>query len=276
MSPAPRAPAKVLLFGEYTVLLGGEALAVPLRDHGAWWLAPGEPHAAAVPEPLLSDLIAHCAVNPALAEALDLPGLRAAVQAGARLASDVPPGVGLGSSAALVAAVYLRARRSEPADLAQLRETLARMEDLFHGRSSGTDPLVSALDAAVYVGPDGPRLVAEGGPLRFSLVDTGAPRSTAALAATFRARLQDAAYEAVMREAVLPCAARCIACWRAGDAAGLRAALRRLSALQLEHLAFAVPEAARPAWRAGLDRGDRLMKLCGAGGGGRLLCFEAG
>jgi len=274
MSPSTRAPAKVMLFGEYGVLVGGDALAVPQRTHHAWCVDADHDDPRALPAAVLEDLARHCESVELLRGALDLPALRARLAEGANVASDVPPGYGLGSSGAIVAAVYRAVRRREEHDPATLRELLGRMEDHFHGRSSGIDPLVCHLNKAIHASTGGVRVVADARTIPFELVDTGAPRSTASLARTFASRMQNPFYAEEIHDRYRPLSARCIAAWLRGDLTALRRDLVELSASQLRLLDFAIPEHVRAEWRACLDQREAVMKLCGAGGGGYLLRFE--
>ena len=55
--------------------------------------------------------------------------------------SNIPLGYGVGSSGALVAAIYDRYKLTEIEDAMKLKSFLAAMESYFHGSSSGVDPL---------------------------------------------------------------------------------------------------------------------------------------
>jgi mevalonate kinase len=72
--------------------------------------------------------------------------------------SSIPTSYGVGSSGALVAAIYDRYFNPAPTvqitdnqNLTQIKNELAQLESFFHGKSSGTDPLVSYLNAPVLL-----------------------------------------------------------------------------------------------------------------------------
>jgi len=189
---------------------------------------------------------------------------------------DIPPGRGLGSSGALVAAVYGRVHREADADLNRRKELLAQIEGLLHGTSSGLDPLVCHEDHAVHLRSGRPNMVDKTCILSYALADSAAPRSTAVQAAAFAERMKVPAYARLIRERYLPLTARSIAAWSAGDSEHLWSCLIELSAFQLRYLDFAIPEPLRDLWRQGLASEEKLYKSCGAGGGGYMLRFERG
>ncbi|MBC8173912.1 MAG: mevalonate kinase, partial [Chitinophagales bacterium] len=45
-------------------------------------------------------------------------------------------------------------------------------------------------------------------------------------------------------------------------------------AFQLTYFDFAIPEEIKNVWAEGLQSGDKIFKLCGAGGGGFMICFS--
>lgn len=274
-SPPDRAPAKLLAFGEHTVLHGSSAYAVPLRRFGAR-LGLGE-GASARSETFVA-WRRYAAARPGLGEALDLAAWAREAPRLA-LASDIPQGYGLGSSGALTALVYRRyARATGEPD----REVLARLEGFFHGRSSGLDPLVSLLDAPVVVRaggeaegvPEGasllPRLTPAG---RWFLLDSGVPRAGGEAIARFGERCADAAWRGEVLAPMVGCVDALVTGAVAGAAGGLAPKLRTLSALQREHLRFLIPDDVGERWGRWLAEDAAWLKLCGAGGGGVFLGY---
>ena len=276
--PPDYAPAKLLVFGEHTVLHGSRAYAVPLRRFGAYLRLGEGPSAAS--ETFLA-WHRYAAARPGLAEALDL-GAWAREAPRLTLASDIPRGYGVGSSGALTALAY---RRYAYAKTAPSREVLAALEGFFHGSSSGLDPLVSLLDAPVIVRPGGqvahvpegaallPRLTPAG---RWFLLDSGGPRAGGEAIAGFGERCADDRWR---REALAPMVARVdalVAGAAAGASEGLAAQFRELSALQVGHVGFLVPDGVARWWRRWLAGDAAWLKLCGAGGGGFFLGYAPG
>ena len=83
----------------------------------------------------------------------DIEKLKSAIEAGLYFDSSIPQGYGVGSSGALVAAIYDKYASDKITILENLtREKLlilksifSKMESFFHGKSSGLDPLNSYL-----------------------------------------------------------------------------------------------------------------------------------
>ncbi len=253
-------PAKVLLYGEHTVLRGGRGLAVPYPATSLHWEV-GEPDRRLLE---FGEYLLRCPELP-----LDGERLLADLRAGQRLEGDIPNGYGLGSSGAVCAAVWDRYGTSVGLPLAELRRLLARLEAHFHGSSSGTDPLISYLQGPVLLEPGGkaatvdlPANWAEG----YFLLDTGIERSASPLIERFLASYdRDAAR--IQTDWQLPADA-------AIDAliSGNRDQLYRHTAALSEFQLVAFPDFIPEAYHADWNGGDAYrLKLCGAGGGGMLL-----
>jgi mevalonate kinase len=266
-------PSKLLLFGEYTLLLGSPGLALPFPEFGGVWRRFGSepvPH-----HDVLLDLGGHL-------ESLggfDTAAFRAEVDAGWGFDSNIPTGYGLGSSGALCAALYERFGTDilppEADHAAALRERFADMEHFFHGNSSGVDPLVSYLNKALLLRSRTEVMALDEfglptSPVLF-LLDTGRPRQTAPLVQQFLQRCQEENYQNACLQGLTPQTAEAISATLAGDSERIWAAWCAISRFQRTHFSAMIPEDLLPLWEAGLDSGEFALKLCGAGGGGFLL-----
>lgn len=132
--------AKFLLAGEYSVLRGGPALAIPLTHLRLQY----NEH----PHPITSVSLNGKALDTdslekflALRETLDPTALPAAVS----ITTTIPIGKGLGSSAALAVAMsrYLWPHASAT----EIAEKALQGEKLFHGNPSGVDPYCVSLES---------------------------------------------------------------------------------------------------------------------------------
>jgi len=263
-------PAKVLLFGEHTILRGSRALAVPYPALGGDW-AWGD----AARQQRLPELADYLAVE--MAESLDVGQLAADLSAGLYFASDIPAGYGLGSSGALCAGIFDRYAKAaaRTAPLAVRKALLAQMESFFHGSSSGTDPLLSSVNAPLCLHSDGQAVlvqlpVIEN--LQFFLLDTGQARTTGSLVQHFLQRYdEDAAFRQDAEQRWVGGTERAIDAMLAGDAAAVWEAFTTISTFQYDQLPRMTGEQLRPLWKAGLASDHFRLKICGAGGGGFAL-----
>ena len=254
-------PAKVLLYGEHTVLRGGRGLAVPYPPFSLHWTT-GEP------DPRLLDFTNWLQERPELP--LDTERLLNDLQAGHQLGGDIPTGYGLGSSGAVCAAIWDRYRRlEEDPPMGELRRALAALEGYFHGSSSGTDPLISYLRRPLLLEPGGDAgagSLPEGWARGFFLLDTGRERSASPLIQRFLEAWDrnPAPIVTGWREP----ADGAIAALLEGDRAALYRYTAAISEFQLAHFPGFIPENYHAVWNGG--EAYRL-KICGAGGGGMLL-----
>ncbi|MBP6186053.1 MAG: hypothetical protein KA479_14015 [Saprospiraceae bacterium] len=262
-------PGKLLLFGEYTVLLGGDALAIPLNGLSGKWV-----HDAAAPDERLQNWLSWLEnqnTDHKLPWPIELAGFRSSVDAGMRFQSEIPPGYGLGSSGALVAAFVDKWTKAIPASLDKRRHGLAQLESFFHGNSSGLDPLVSLQKEAIHLLLDGsvvesPNITVPEG---FFLVDTGLSRKTSPLVQQFRAKIEQSDFRNVLQQDLMPRVSQAITAIIGGDTSDLKVAYQAISSFQATHFKEMIPAIVQDHWSGQ----DYDLKLCGAGGGGFFLGF---
>jgi mevalonate kinase len=267
-----RAAGKVILLGEHAVVYGRPALAAGLP-------LPLEVELTAGTGPLRLE-----SDRPELAD--DAKPLAVVREAGAvlgiateglvvRVRSELPPGVGLGSSAALSVAV-LRAVAAAAGRVLARDDELAlgrRLEGVFHGTPSGIDPAAAALGGCFrFVRGDPPTLtpLRLARPLPLVVVLWARSRSTAAAVGALRARweAERARYEAMFDAVAATVEAGAVAAER-GDLAALGRAFDRNQEL-LEALGVSTPEVGE-AVAAARRAGALGAKLTGGGAGGAVL-----
>lgn len=273
---------KIMLFGEYAVMLGAAALTIPLPNFRAYWARPEpgkQPDRYALESArLLWAFLAYLDEQAELSGILDLQAFRKDLENGLYFISEIPLAYGAGSSGAVVAAVYERYARKRLTDSKVLKTQLALMENHFHGQSSGIDPL-----SCYFAKP----LLLENGkcqtidsplsklkaPAAAFLLDTKTTAQTAPLVAYFRAQLQHYSFYKQLRDVFLPENENCIQAMIHADHAALFNSLEKLSQFQWEHLRPMIPASFHSLWQEGLKTGDFFLKLCGSGGGGYILGF---
>jgi mevalonate kinase len=278
-------PAKVILFGEYTIINGSHGLAFPLQELCAqvrFYEAKTDEFA----DKSLEDFCAYLKSETELSKAIDVEKFGDDLANGLSVRSNIPYGYGIGSSGALCAAIYARyaydfsfQQNYDEAKLSSLREMMALMENFYHGKSSGLDCLISLINRPVLIKGRQDFIVIEDMPAlssfgQFSLFDSGAARNTGNLVDGFLKKYnEDAAY--TKQVDVLSEKTNDIIDAFLNKNNSLFARLfAELSAAQYDVFAKMIPENVSQQWKKGLDSGDSLMKLCGAGGGGYFLSFS--
>ena len=201
--------------------------------------------------------------------------------------SSIPQGFGLGSSGALVAALYSEYASNKIAggrsvtkeETLELKETFSVMESFFHGKSSGIDPLNSYIQFPLLIKSRSdidtvgiPRNKINGNSGIF-LINSGKPSKTGPLVNLFLEKCNDAAYSDVISNQYIPLNNSCIQNLIDGEADSFFNNLSQLSELQHDYFQPMIPSAFLPIWKEGLDTGIFNLKLCGSGGGGYLLGF---
>lgn len=264
-------PSKLLLFGEYTVLCGSQALALPLNHWHGKWTNVSMPDAEQ-----LNSIVAYSSwlsANQLISSAVQQQMI-ADVEAGWIYTADIPIGYGLGSSGAYVAAIYDRYVRTE-SNSSPAKDVLSKMEGYFHGASSGMDPMVSFHQNAVYKDEKGLfHLVAtpdwpEG--MKVYLLDSGIGRATGPLVNIFKAALDQPEFRDRLERDLIPAVEHAIHFYLLGQGAMLETCLNVINQFQRKHFEMLIPDAIKHRWDNLTATPDTYVKFCGAGGGGYFL-----
>ena len=155
--------SKILLFGEYGIIRDSKGLSIPYNFYNGALKTDTNPSEESIKsngnlrrfvtylETLQND-------QPELVT-FNLKSLKLDVENGMHFDSSIPQGYGVGSSGALVAAIYDKYALNKITVLENLtREKLltlksifSNMESFFHGKSSGLDPLNSYLSIPILI-----------------------------------------------------------------------------------------------------------------------------
>lgn len=263
-------PAKVLLFGEYTVLQGGSALAMPYSRFLGRWTKDGPPR-----EQFSEWLEYLFAKKEMIADIIDVGAFANDLQQGWIYDADIPIGQGLGSSAALTASVYARYQHSirEDCDYKTIRLHLALIESYFHGSSSGFDPLISFLRKTVLCQADGSLLeveLAHQDEVGVYIILTDVKRHTEDLVSDYQRRCGEKVFYQRMEDLRAINDDALLQFVRGKDYWPL---LCKVSEVQYQYLNHLIVPELLDVWQSGLEHHQWLLKLCGAGGGGAYLLF---
>ena len=264
-------PAKLLLFGEHTVNLGSQALAMPLSLFGGHWdFSKSDNNWAGHLEKYADYLNAA-----PLFIKLDISRFKKELSDGLFFNSNIPSGYGAGSSGALVAAIFDRyCMVPEGKDLTLLKKTLAQMEGFFHGKSSGTDPMVCYLNTALVLNKkeikkvELPKMKP---PLALFLLDTGIKRKATPFIEYFLEKNIDPVFNKKLNIDYLPAVDSAIGYFLEGKWDLLFSQFNLVSEFQFLFLEKMIPADFLEIWKKGLSSDYFKLKICGAGGGGFIL-----
>ena len=278
--------SKILLFGEYSVIIGSEALAIPYSlFSGKLNFSQSYSNNESSKRELLA--FAKYLKNFDFPEVRwDITSFAFDVEQGLNFSSTIPHGYGLGSSGALCAAIFDRygVKREDwlgswewKTGAIKLQTIFKQMESHFHGSSSGVDPLISYLNSPLHISkskeisaPKVPEAQGEGNGAIF-LLNTGRARRTEPLVNLFLEKLKVESFNKLCSQELCSLNNQLIKLFLAEDWTELDKVWRNLSVLQYENFSPMIPKLAQFDWQLGLN--DKLfsLKLCGAGGGGFIL-----
>ncbi len=274
--------AKILLFGEYTIIKDGSALAFPLYQYSGSWQ-----FSKSISNDNLVTWAKHIEINQQLKSTdfqINTDQFLKDLKEGLYFQSDIPIGYGVGSSGALCAALYEAYTPPETRVLPKndtiftLKQIFQTLENFFHGSSSGVDPLIPYFNQPLLLkGKTEATLIELKQPLQNDgavfLLDTQRPRQTEPLVHYFLEKLKFDIFKISFEKEWCVYNETVIQSFLNQDYPQLFEYLRLLSAFQLRHLPPMIPSDCVKIWEEGLQNNVYTLKLCGAGGGGFLLGF---
>lgn len=282
--------AKILLFGEYGIIKDSMGLSIPYDFYkGALVSSSSDDETAKESNRHIRKFCQYLETlnsDPSFGARIDTDSLKKDLGEGLYFDSSIPLGYGVGSSGALVAAIYERyaVDRISPEgistqDILSLKEVLGRMESFFHGHSSGLDPLICYMNLPILVRPQGnidtvgiPDSNTEGSGAIF-LLDSGMQHSTGDLINVFFEKMKNEGFRKMLREEFNALNDACIQAFIDGRKANLLENVRALSRVVFTHFSPMIPRSLKKIWLDGLESDSYYLKLCGAGGGGFVLGF---
>ncbi|MEC4112532.1 mevalonate kinase family protein [Myroides pelagicus] len=283
--------SKILLFGEYGIIKDSKGLSIPYNFYnGALKVEENlEGFALKSNESLrnfafyLKDLQEG---EPSLVQ-FNIDELLTDINNGLYFDSSIPQGYGVGSSGALVAAIYDQYAKDKITvlenltkdKLLALKGIFGKMESFFHGTSSGLDPLNSYLSLPILINskdniePAGiPSQIVDGKGAVF-LIDSGIVGETAPMITIFMEKLKDHGFRNVLKEEFIKHTDNCVENFLKGDFKSLFSNTKQLSSVVFNHFKPMIPEQFHQVWQKGIETNDYYLKLCGSGGGGYILGF---
>lgn len=272
--------AKILLFGEYSVIRKSNALAIPYSLFDGQLLFPKEKSRAPDPElQAFSKYVKRLIEKDELGFDFDDRSFSFDISGGLLFDSSIPQGFGVGSSGALCAAVfdqYAKIPADKRRDVYFIKECLSKLESHFHGSSSGIDPLISYLNSPILIkGSHSFETVKipeyKNGEGSLFLINTGRARRTEPLVNLFLEKCSSKDFTYLCDKVLAPITNRCIESFLTSNISSLFDQMRDLSIFQFEHFRPMIPNLFQDFWEEGIKSDKYYLKLCGAGGGGFIL-----
>ena len=283
--------SKILLFGEYGIIKDSKGLSIPYNFYNGALKSDGNASDDAIKSNqnlgrFVSYLEQLQSEQPELVT-FDLAALQNDVASGMYFDSSIPQGYGVGSSGALVAAIYDKYAHNKITvlenltreKLLQLKKIFGQMESFFHGKSSGLDPLNSYLSIPILINSQD-NIEATGIPTQslngkgaVFLLDSGIVGETAPMVNIFMENLKDQGFRTMLKTQFIKHTDACVENFLGGDMKSLFENTKKLSKVVLSNFKPMIPEQFHGIWQKGIDTNDYYLKLCGSGGGGYILGF---
>lgn len=276
--------SKILLFGEYSIVLNSFGFAIPYTLYkGSLKLMAANKDRDS--QKKILEFITYLKKNVKNLPDLDWLKINKDVNDNLFFQSNIPQGYGLGSSGALVAAFYDRYAKKKityhkkltKSKLHKLKNILSKMESYYHGESSGIDPLNCYLGLPILIKSQKEIQISkipEEGTLGYGgifILDSGKPSDTSSMVSLFFKKMEDENFSLMMKNQFIKYSKICINEFLNGNFNLLFRSTKVLSEITLNNFQPMIPDKFTRLWSEGLRSNDYFFKLCGSGGGGFLL-----
>ncbi len=283
--------SKILLFGEYGIIKDSKGLSIPYNFYNGA-LKIDTHHTVSTFKSnknlsLFADFLAQLQTKKPELVTFDLDALQTDIKNGLYFESSIPQGYGVGSSGALVAAVYDKYAQHKITvlenltreKLLNLKEIFAEMESFFHGKSSGLDPLNSYLSLPILIHskdkiePAGIPSQTPDGKGAVFLLDSGTTGETAPMVQIFMENMKQEGFRKMLKEQFIKHTDACVHDFLQGNIKELFSNVKELSKVVLDNFKPMIPKEFHTLWKKGIETNTYYLKLCGSGGGGYMLGF---
>lgn len=282
--------SKILLFGEYGIIKDSKGLSIPYNFFkGALKVSDKPTQKAVASNQNLRNYAAYLkTIQDSNIVTFDLEKLHSHIDAGMYFDSSIPQGYGVGSSGALVAAIYDKYAHNKITvlenltrdKLLKLKSIFGLMESFFHGKSSGLDPLNSYLSLPILIHsndniePAGiPSQSIENKKGAVFLLDSGIVGETAPMVSIFMENMKQEGFRNMLKNQFVKYTDACVDDFLKGDVKSLFSNIKQLSNVVLDNFKPMIPNTLHDLWKKGIETNNYYLKLCGSGGGGYILGF---
>jgi mevalonate kinase len=271
--------AKLMLAGEYGVIVGSEAITVPLGNfHAQLAQREGETQNPGIIQSVASlrKLLTYIRSLPknSFYATPDTDAFEEALKKGYYIDSGIPQGYGIGSSGAVSALVYDQFFNSgKVAGLQQQRKDLATLESCFHGKSSGVDAMTCFTGTPLHFLPGGEISYSGEDPLKprggylFFLLDSGQVFDTAPLVRYFLEKMENKDFAKLINDDYFDLIRKFISTLNGSSENDPALIFRAISDFQWNNFSRMIPGNMKEAWTNGQVSNAYYLKLNGSGGG---------
>ncbi|MBJ6369881.1 mevalonate kinase family protein [Snuella sedimenti] len=280
--------SKILLFGEYGIIKDSKGLSIPYNFYnGALKKDDKLSKSAKASNESLKSFVGYLqSIDEDLVK-FDIDLLQHDVDQGMYFDSSIPQGYGVGSSGALVAAIYDKyafdkitvLENLTREKLLKLKAIFSEMESFFHGKSSGLDPLNSYLSIPILINSKDnieatgiPSQKTEGKNAVF-LLDSGIIGETGPMVGIFMENMKQEGFRKMLKDQFIRYTDACVDDFLNGNIKSLFKNTKQLSKVVLNHFKPMIPQQFHELWKKGIETNEYYLKLCGSGGGGYILGF---
>jgi mevalonate kinase len=282
---------KILLFGEYGIIQDSMGLSIPFTDYNGKLLYsknPSEIHNKSNEQLMFfhNHLIA-LSKNNDLPCNIDLKSFKKDLDNGLFFDSSIPQGFGIGSSGAIVAAIYDKYCNEDKItseenisneNILKLKLIFGKLESFYHGTSSGLDPLICYLNLPILIkSKDNLGTVgipnSNNGKGAVFLLNTGQVGNTQPLVQHFLERCKEEGFRNMLKNKFKKYNDASIEAFLKNEGKSLLKNVKSLSKILYENFQPMIPQIYRKLWKDGIESNAYYLKLCGSGGGGFMLGF---
>ena len=265
--------SKILLFGEYGIIKDSKGLSIPYNFFkGALKVSENPNEEAKKSNRSLQKFASYLdEIQDEQIVSFDLDRLRSDIDSGMYFDSSIPQGYGVGSSGALVAAIYDKYAHDKITvlenltreKLLKLKEIFGLMESFFHGNSSGLDPLNSYLSLPIlinskdHIEPAGiPSQSLDHKKGAVFLLDSGIVGETAPMVNIFMENMKQEGFRNMLKNQFVKHTDACVEDFLKGDIKSLFSNIKQLSHVVLDNFKPMIPQQFHELWKKGIETNE--------------------
>ena len=272
--------SKILLFGEYGIIKNSKALVIPYKKYyGSLKFSSKLDNVQKDSNINLKQLSKYIKNNEFVSNKINTLKLDSDIENGLYFESTIPESYGLGSSGAVVAAIYESYKQEVGVDLEinDLKLILSNIESFFHGQSSGIDPLSCYVQKPLLVESKNSINTIDIPPHNINskrtlfLLDTECKGNTQGLVEIFLNKLRRKDFEVFFENEFAVATNNSITNFLERKYEDFENNFIELSKKTFNNFQEMIPVNYKNLWMDGIEKKDYYLKLCGSGGGGFLI-----